>query len=56
MNIGDKVRLKSGGPEMLIISMESGKVSCVWKFLGKVEKYDFDPSNLVLIDDEDDDD
>ncbi|TWB15061.1 uncharacterized protein YodC (DUF2158 family) [Nitrospirillum amazonense] len=52
-NLGDVVRLKSGGPVMTVISagtMYSGEkyTSTVWFLDGTVQKYDFHPAVLEL--------
>jgi uncharacterized protein YodC (DUF2158 family) len=44
--VGDKVKLKSGGPVMTVESISNGNVTCVW-FAGSDAKYQaFPPATL----------
>lgn len=41
---GDVVRLKSGGPEMVVTKVDSQKVFCIWtRKDGKYDERDFEP-------------
>lgn len=51
---GDIVRLKSGGPEMTVSqSATGGRIRCQWFAGKKLEFGDFQPSSLVLVQDND---
>lgn len=42
MNVGDTVRLKSGGPQMTVACVGPQNVDCVW-FDGSLQKHAFFP-------------
>ena len=41
ISIGDKVALNSGGPEMLVVDIEWGKIVCSYKANGKLYEESF---------------
>ena len=41
ISIGDKVWLKSGGPEMLVVDFEWDRAICAYPHQGKIEEVDF---------------
>lgn len=51
MSIGDKVKLKSGGPVMLVVEIEGGIIVCGWpRRIGGVTEAAWPAECLVPID------
>ncbi len=51
IEIGDVVRLKSGGPAMTVAKVEGKEIACVW-FDGKTQRADAFPSVCLELEDE----
>lgn len=41
ISLGDKARLKSGGPEMLVVDFEWGKCICAFPIDGGIREYEW---------------
>lgn len=48
--VGDKVRLKSGGPDMVVESATRKKISCVWWPLDPGGNFLHSPNSYVFVD------
>jgi len=47
VKIGDKVALKSGGPDMLIVDLHWGQVVCAWRTRNGVSESPFRKTSLL---------
>ena len=50
ISLGDKVRLNSGGPDMLVVDIDWGKCVCAYQIEGQIKEVSYRAACLSILD------